>query len=258
MRPRECSLRQSARESDTPSGSKARCLRRSVTPRTLIAEGYVGRVLSATMIGCAPNWGPTIDRAYQADSANGANLLTITGGHTIDALCYCLGEFRELAAFVVSQRDRIPVEETGELIAKTAPDQLVVNGIVGDGPVVSFQIRGGVNRGTAFLFEIHGEEGDLQLTATSRAAMQRQELNVKGARGDAKELTELPIPGKYRSVPEGMPPDSPDNVAQLYMRLAEGIRDGKPVSPGFDAAVTRHQLLDAIVRASETGMKQVL
>ena len=38
--------------------------------KDLIADGYVGRVLSATMIGCAPNWGPTIDRAYQADHAN--------------------------------------------------------------------------------------------------------------------------------------------------------------------------------------------
>jgi hypothetical protein len=47
--------------------------------KDLIAEGYVGRVLSATMIGCAPNWGATIDRGYQADFANGANLLTITG-----------------------------------------------------------------------------------------------------------------------------------------------------------------------------------
>jgi predicted dehydrogenase len=92
------------------------------------------------------------DRAYQADSANGADLVTITGGHTIDALCHCLGEFRELAAFVASQHDRIPLEETGELIAKTSPDQLVLNGIVGGGAVVSFQIRGGMNRGTAFLF----------------------------------------------------------------------------------------------------------
>jgi hypothetical protein len=33
---------------------------------------------------------------------------------------------------LVSQRDRIPVEESGELIAKTSPDQLVVKGIVGD------------------------------------------------------------------------------------------------------------------------------
>ena len=226
--------------------------------KDLIVDGYVGRVLSATMIGCAPNWGPTIDRAYQADFANGANLLTITGGHTIDALCYCLGEFRELAAFVVSQRDRILVEETDELIAKTSPDQLVVNGIVGDGAVVSFQVRGGMNSGTAFLFEIHGDQGDLQLTATSRASMQRQELNVRGARGDEKELAALPIPGKYRWVPEGVAPDSRYNVAQLYARLAESIRDGKPVSPGFDAAVTRHRLLDAIVRASETGTKQMV
>jgi len=226
--------------------------------KDLVADGYVGRVLSATMIGCAPNWGPTIERAYQADRANGANLLTITGGHTIDALCYCLGEFREFAAFVVSQRDRIPLEETGEVVAKTSPDQLVVNGIVADGAVVSFQVRGGMNRGTAFLFEIHGDQGDLQLTATSRASMQRQELNVRGARGDEKELAELPIPGKYRWVPEGVSSDSRYNVAQLYARLAEAIRDGKPVSPGFDAAVARHRLLDAIVRASGTGMKQVI
>jgi predicted dehydrogenase len=102
------------------------------------------------MIGCAPNWGTTIDRAYQADRANGANLLTITGGHQIDALCHCLGEFRELTAFAVSQRDRIPLEATGEMVPKTSPDQLIVNGIVGDGAAISFQIRGGMTRGTEF------------------------------------------------------------------------------------------------------------
>src|SRR5712671_4141639 len=158
--------------------------------KDLIAEGYVGRVLTATMIGCAPNWGASIDRAYQADRANGANLMTITGGHQIDALCHCLGEFRELTALAVSQRDHIPLEATGELVAKTAPDQLVINGIVGgknaEGAVVSFQIRGGMRRGTEFLFEIHGDEGDLTLTATSRASMQRQELTVRGAQGAAK------------------------------------------------------------------------
>ncbi len=225
--------------------------------KDLLAQGYVGRVLSATMITCAPNWGASIDRAYQADRANGANLLTITGGHTVDALCYCLGEFRELAAFVVSQRDRIPLEGTGEIVAKTSPDQLVVNGIVGNGAVVSFQVRGGMARGTDFLFEIHGEEGDLVLTATSRTSMQRQELNLQGARGKGTALADLPVLGKYRWVPEGVPPGSPYNVAQLYLKLADGIRDGKPASPGFDAAVTRHRLLDAIVRASDKGLKQV-
>src|SRR5260221_4686535 len=107
--------------------------------KDLIAEGYVGRVLSATMIGCAPNWGATIDRAYQADRANGANLMTITGGHQIDALCHCLGEFRQVAAFFVNQRNRIHSEVTRGLNPKYSPDQLTVTGIVGEGAAVSFQ-----------------------------------------------------------------------------------------------------------------------
>ena len=225
--------------------------------KDLVAEGYVGRVLTATLVGCAPNWGATLDRAYQADFAAGANLMTITGGHQIDALCYCLGEFRELAAFAVSQRERIPTEDRGE-VALTSPDQLAVSGIVGDGAVVSFQIRGGMARGTEFLFEIHGSEGDLVLAATTGGSMQRQELSLHGAQGKGAKLADLPIPAKYRFVPDGVPANSPYNVAQLYAKLGESIRDGTPASPGFDAAVRRHQLIDAIVRASETGQKQLI
>jgi hypothetical protein len=39
-----------------------------------------------------------------------------------------LGEFRELTALAASPRDRLPLEPTGEMVAKDAPDQLVVNG----------------------------------------------------------------------------------------------------------------------------------
>jgi predicted dehydrogenase len=223
--------------------------------RDLIAEGYAGRVLTATLIGCAPNWGGTLDRSYQADFANGANLMTITGGHQIDALCHCLGEFREVSAFAVNQRDRIVTEDQGE-VPLTSPDQLAVSGIVGDGAVVSFQIRGGMARGTEFLLEIHGSEGDLVLASTTGGSMQRQELSLHGAQGKGAKLAALPIPAKYRFVPEGTPPNSPYNVAQLYAKLGESIRNGTPASPGFDAAVRRHKLIDAIVRASRTGQKQ--
>jgi predicted dehydrogenase len=223
--------------------------------KDLVADGYVGRVLAASLIGCAPNWGGSLDRAYQADFANGANLMTITGGHQIDALCYCLGEFRELSAFAVSQRDRIVTEDQGE-VPLTSPDQLAVSGIVGDGAVVSFQIRGGMARGTEFLFEIHGSEGDLVLAATTGGSMQRQELSLHGAQGKGAKLAELPIPAKYRYVPDGVPANSPYNVAQLYAKLGESIRNGTRASPGFDAAVRRHQMIDAIVRASKTGQKQ--
>jgi predicted dehydrogenase len=227
--------------------------------RDLIAEGYVGRVLSATVVACSPNWGTTVDTdmIYQVDRSAGANLLTVTGGHTLDALCYCLGEFQELTAFVVNQRERVPLRDTGEIIAKTSPDQLVVSGIIGDGAAISCQVRGGGKRGTHFLFEIHGEGGDLVLSSTTRGSVQRQELNLQGARGDAATLADLPIPAQYRWVPDALSRDSVYTVAQLYGKLAESIRNGTPANPGFDAAVTRHQLLDMIVRAAETGQKQV-
>jgi predicted dehydrogenase len=225
--------------------------------RDLIAQGYIGKPLSGTLFVNAAGWGATLDRAYQAEFANGANLMTITGGHNLDALCYCLGEFRELSAFAVRQRDQIPLEGTGELIAKDVPDQLVVSGIVGDGTVVSAQVRGGMTRGHEFLFEIHGSEGDLALSATDRASTQRQELAVQGARGKAASLEDMDVPAKYRWVPEAVPVGSPYNVAQLYVKLGEAIRDGKPVHPGFDAAITRHQMLDMVTQAASTGQKQL-
>lgn len=61
---------------------------------------------------------------------------------------------------------------------------------------------------------------------------------------------------KYRYVPDAVPANSPYNVAQLYAKLGESIRNGTPASPGFDAAIKRHQLIDAIVHATRTGQKQ--
>jgi predicted dehydrogenase len=51
--------------------------------RDFIAEGYLGRVLSSTMIVASPVWGAelTLARAYLADRATGATLMTIPGGH---------------------------------------------------------------------------------------------------------------------------------------------------------------------------------
>jgi predicted dehydrogenase len=224
--------------------------------KDLIADGYVGKPLSATLFVNAANWGTVLDRSYQADFANGANLMTITGGHNLDALCYCLGEFRELFAFAVSQRAEITTQDAA-VVAKDVPDQLVVSGVVDGGAVVSVQVRGGMARGSECMLEIHGSEGDLSLTATMRASTQRQELIVKGGRGDDKDVAVLEVPAKYRWVPDTVPTGSPYNVAQLYRKFGKAILDGSPFHPSFNDAVTRHRMLDAIVAASRSGQKQV-
>jgi predicted dehydrogenase len=80
---------------------------------------------------------------------------------------------------------------------------------------------------------------------------------VRGAQA-GKPLADLSIPESYRWVPPAVPTGLPFNVAQLFMRMAEGIREGKSISPDFDAAVKHHQLLDAIQKASDTGIRQIL
>src|SRR5436190_13792300 len=65
--------------------------------RELLGDGYVGEVLSTTMVGLSiPGDIVVQPNAYMLDKANGANLLTIPVGHSLDILNYVLGEFAEL------------------------------------------------------------------------------------------------------------------------------------------------------------------
>jgi predicted dehydrogenase len=226
--------------------------------KELVAQGYVGRVLAATMVGSAPSWGPSVESAYQADMASGANILTITCGHQLDALCYCLGEFREISATMVNQRPRIRVGNGGDEIAKDTPDQVALTGVIGDAVAVSFQMRAGPARATEFLFEIHGTDGDLTVTpSTSRASMQRQELTVRGGRMEDRQVDLLEIPERFRWVPPSVPQGSAYNVAQLYVKLADSIRAGTDAAPDFAVGVNRHRMLDMIVRSAQTGQRQL-
>jgi predicted dehydrogenase len=230
--------------------------------RDLVAEGYLGRVLSSTMIVTTPNWGTefTLSRAYLADRATGATLMTIPGGHSIDALCFCLGEFKEVSSVVATQRKQIRIVETGEMIPMTSPDQVLVSGVLESGATASVHVKGGTANGTGLQFEIHRSERNIVIAPRGAArGKQRAHFGIDlcGSQG-GKPLADLPIPESYRWVPPAVPAGPPFNVAQLFKRMADGIRDGRAVSPGFDLALTRHRLLDAIQKASDSGIRQVL
>src|SRR5438874_9881473 len=65
----------------------------------LLRDGYVGEVLSTTMAGGSIAGGALGQpNAYMLDKANGANLLTIPVGYSLDILNYVLGEFADLSA----------------------------------------------------------------------------------------------------------------------------------------------------------------
>src|SRR5207253_4218878 len=70
----------------TVTGLQARSAPPVAYVRDLIEQGYVGEVLSTTLIGSGMGWGPTVDpyNVYMNDNKNGATMLSIGLGHAAD------------------------------------------------------------------------------------------------------------------------------------------------------------------------------
>ena len=220
--------------------------------KDLLADGFVGEVLSTTLVGSGGTWGEQVGRrdAYLFDRSNGANLFTIPFGHTIDALCHVLGEFAEVSATFGTRRKTFTVTETGEERPFDTDDQIAVTGKLESGAVVAAHYRGGMSRGTNFRWEINGTDGDLEITAPS-GHIQLSPLTLRGAKGEDKEMKAIDIPERYRRVPQSLE-GSAVNVAEAYRQFALEAEAAFPV-PDFEAAVERHRLLEAIERAARTG-----
>ncbi len=225
--------------------------------RDLVKEGYVGEVLSTSIVGSAMFWGATVDRdhAFILDKRNGVTPLTIVCAHRLDTLCYCLGEFSQVAAVLANRRPNVTVLETGEKVRKTAEDQIAVSGILEGGAVASVHYRGGMSRGVNLLWEINGTDGDLQLSDAAGHG-QMPDMQIRGGRGGETGLDVLRIPEEYFTASLARAPGVAFNVAQNYVRLAQDLRDGTRLCATFDDAVIRHRLLDAVERAAATGTHQ--
>ena len=221
--------------------------------RDLVASGFVGEVLSTSLVGTGLAWGSTVTAGseYVLDERNGASLLTIPFGHTVDALCWCLGEFTEVSATFATRRPVVPLAGTTETRAQTTADQVAVSGVLARGAVASIHYRGGTSRGTQLLWEINGTEGDLVLRADS-GHLQMEAPTLSG--GNTKQdFGPLPVPERYTPAP-GVPEGPAFNVAQAYAQFAED-----PASvPSFEDAVVRHRMIEAIRTAARTGQRQRL
>jgi predicted dehydrogenase len=239
------------------AGLQARSAPAIAYVRDLIEQGYVGEVLSTTLVGSGMGWGPTVEpfNVYLNDRKNGATMLSIALGHAADALCHCLGEVQELSATMTMRRKSFTVAGTGESRSMAADDQVAVSGLLHGGAAFSIHYRGGTSRGTNLLWEINGTEGDLQLVADGGQA-QLFELTVRGGKGAQPSLEILAVPEDYRWAPPQ--PGLGTNLAQAYARFARDYREGTHLCPTFDDAVTRHRMLNAIETAAATGQRQSL
>jgi predicted dehydrogenase len=223
--------------------------------RELLADGYVGEVLSTTMVGLSVP-GDVVSRpnAYMLDNTNGANVLTISVGHSLDLLNDVLGEFADLSAVSDLRRPHITIEETRQQLVKTAPDQIAVIGTLTSGATASIHIREAVAGGTGFLWEINGTDGTLRITADA-AQPQIFPLTVAGGRG-RDEPAQLPVPAAMTqrwptlTSLQGTPAY---NVARTYAAFAADIANGTHTVPDFTDAVRGHEVITAIEKSAASG-----
>lgn len=236
----------------TAVGLQARSLPAVRYLHDLVNDGYVGEVLSTTLVGSGGGWGASVPSRteYTADRDSGATLMTIPFGHTLDAFTMVLSGFAELAATTATRRPTIRNADTGRPVRQTAEDQIAVTGRLQDGAIAALHYRGGSSRGTNLLWEINGTEGDLLVSGDS-GHLQFGRFTLRGARGRETALSELAVPTRYYTVP-GTTGDW-SGVAHSYEQLRSDIECGTSIVPDFAHATEHHRLLDRIAQAATPG-----
>jgi predicted dehydrogenase len=227
--------------------------------RELIRQGYIGEVLAVqfSYVSQATTRRGN-GRIWQSDRRNGANILTIGAGHSLDALSFVLGGFTEVSARLATT---VPVwhnTDTGQDVPVDSPDWVSATGRMGGTAQVSFLVAAVPAHADGHRrFEIYGRDGTLALGVAAGGPERNPSVyhgpnQLLVARGKTP-FTPVETPARFTLIPDAVPAGPPRNVAQAYARLAAAMAEGKPFDPGFAEAVRAHRLIAALEQSSDSG-----
>lgn len=225
--------------------------------KELIQNGYVGKVLSTSIVAYGGMLLTDEANAYTLDVKNGASMLTIPFGATIHAVCHCLGEFSSVTATTATVNEYGIVAASGRKVPITMEDQIAITGMLESGAVASIHYRAGQSVGSNFVWEINGSDGDLVITADG-GHVAFYPLTIKGAKKNQEQFEPLDVPEKFYVIPQKSLLGPAYHVAQNYGLILNDLQDGTNRAPSFADAVIRHKLLDAIQKSSAIGQHQYL
>ncbi|KAF1947504.1 NAD-binding Rossmann fold oxidoreductase family protein [Clathrospora elynae] len=224
--------------------------------KEIIASGKIGKVLGTTMFGHGLIFGGTAPESllYALPIEAGANLLTIPFGHAVDALCYVLGELKDISAALVNHYPELDlVDETykslGKKVKKTSHDFVSMTASLADGGgnVDVTYAPGQTRTGRDFYWEIIGSEGSLVLEGPKMGGhVQMFQPKVKLAVGQ-EELKEVQVEKAS---------EFSFNVGKAWDAWAGvGLDKGYNVTT-WDDAVVRHRMIEAIYRSAKKGTRE--
>lgn len=226
----------------------------------LIANGYVGTVYGVTLH--ARMFGPVM-RAM-ALRAGGTTLLSIYGGHLLDALDHIGGGITEIAMHGAIHLP--PVDENGEPIARDAFDHLQFHGTLQGGALFNVDLAGVSMSGMGCGWRIDGSEGALLLSTRDATLPAIESLVLHGARhggafdpiaiAPSFECAAIPAtPDRYPAYPGlSASREAISSIGNLYTELGEAIRTDTPVTPDFRRAVDIQTLVAELDSATLTPL----
>lgn len=224
--------------------------------RDLIEQGFVGKLRSVRMHVSMNYFQALRSRAlrWTAPPENFSSVIAIYAGHFVDMLLSAVGWPHEVSALLVNQFPNVTIQETGEVIPTTAPDQLVLTGRLPGDAVLTVHVEGGKRNGSGVQIDVTGDEGDIRITNASAFGGVGDDYQVSGAHGDNLPMTPLPVPGHYDSLPASELPSAVLELAHLYAAFAHDVAHGNHTAPNFVDAVRMHELIEAAERSSAEGV----
>ena len=235
----------------TAVGLQARVNPAVMHMKELVAAGYVGEVMAVhvSLMRDGVLTRPS-NRTWQRDAELGANTLTIANGHTVDAMRFVTGDFRQLSAVVATQAKQWLDTGANTWLDVTSPDNVLVGGRLANGAVASVHIGAIPFAGSGYRMEIYGRDGTLVVSGED--SPQLSKVTLHGAK-HGNTLEPMPAPGRFTVAAPATPSGEAFNVAQMYTHFARAIRGGAADLPDFATAVDLHRLVDAIKQASDSG-----
>jgi predicted dehydrogenase len=212
-------------------------------------SGAIGRLLSANVISTTMAFVSAVEKAmiFAENAADGATLVTIQGGPTLDLAIALLGQAEDMSALASTQFKQVTLGNSKELQQRT-PDHLLVQARRGSALPLSVEVAAGRPKGqTPFSFHVVGEKGELLLEGGAPRGFQSGELQLR-----LNEKVQQVDEGELDGLTE-----SALNVAGMYAAFRDDILSGSHTVPNFDHAVRLTRLIDDVLSSSELGRRKV-
>lgn len=220
--------------------------------RQLVADGYVGKVFNVSLQ--ARLFGP-IMRAMALRSS-GTTLLSIYGGHLLDALDHFWGGIADIRMNAAMHLP--PFDETGAPIDRDAFDHIQFSGKLNSGALFNLNVSGVAAADLGCQWRIDGDQGSLLLATRDPSIPAMESLSLHSVQPDGT-LTDIPIDARFEC--DGIPlqpdryPAYPGSsasrealsaIGNLYTQLAASIHSDSQPIPDFRRALIIQQLISSL------------